>query len=95
MKQELGQYALSVAQNPKTAPAVTTVTTAVGLLNLVPGALGLGALCLGISLQLVLRRKGRLESERIELQKEKLQLEINLLKGEAGEPCREERDQQS
>ena len=79
MKQELGQHVLSVAQSPKTAPIVTTVTTAAGLLNLVPGVLGLVALCLGISLQLILRRKGRLESERIQLQKEKLRLEIDAL----------------
>ncbi len=93
MKQESVQHVVTVAQSPKTAAAVSTAVTTAGLgsvfLNLAPGALGLVAMCFGISLQLVLRRKGRLESERIELQKEKLELEIDILKSSlADEPGR-------
>ena len=88
MRQELGQHAITVAQSPKTAAVVSTAVTTAGLgsifLNLAPGVLGVVAMSLGISLQLVLRRKGRLESERIQLQKEKLQLEIDVLKRKEG-----------
>ena len=76
MKQELSQHAVNVAQSSKTAAAVSTVATAAGLgtvLNFIPGVMGLVTMGIGISLQLILRRKGRLESE-------KLQLEINILK---------------
>ena len=94
MKQELGQHAVNVAQSPKTAAAVSTVATAAGLgtvLNFIPGVLGLVTMSLGISLQLVLRRKGRLESEKIQLQKEKLQLEIDMLESNlADEPSRKD-----
>lgn len=72
MKHELSQTVVSAAQSPKTAAAVSTVVTTAGLgsavLNLVPGAMGLIAMGLGISLQLVLRRKGALESKKLELE---------------------------
>ena len=65
------------------------MATAAGLgtvLELIPGVMGLVTMCIGISLQLILRRKGKLESERIQLQSEKLELEITILKRkEAGE----------
>ena len=83
MKQELGQHVVNAAQSPKTAAAVSTVATAAGLgtvLNFIPGVMGLVTMGGGISLQLILRRKGLLESERIQLQKEKLELEIYSLK---------------
>ena len=83
MRQELGQHVVNAAQSPKTAAAVSTVATAAGLstiLNLIPSAIGIITMCIGISLQLVLRRKGKLESERISLQSEKLELEISILK---------------
>lgn len=90
MKQESVQHVVNVAQSPKTAAAVSTVATAAGLgtvLNFIPGVMGLVTMCIGISLQLVLRRKGRLESE-------KLQLEISILKRkEAGLPTRREAEQ--
>lgn len=83
---------VNAAQSPKTAAAVSTVATAAGLgtfLNFIPGVMGLVTMSIGISLQLILRRKGRLESERIQLQKEKLQLEINILESSlADEPTR-------
>lgn len=87
MGPEVSQHAASIAQNPKTAAVVSTVTTAVGLgtiLNFMPIAMGLVTMCVGVSLQLILRRKGELESE-------KLELEIVILKRkEAGKPCRRE-----
>ena len=89
MKQELGHTVVTVAQSPKTAAAVSTVATAAGLgtvLNLIPGVMGLVTMGIGISLQLVLIRKGRLESE-------KIQLEINILKRkEEGLPTRRDGD---
>ena len=96
MKQELGNHVVNAAQSPKTAAALSTASTAAGLgtvLNFMPGVMGLITMGVGISLQLILRRKGKLESERIKLQSEKLELEINILKRkEAGEPCRREDD---
>ena len=90
MKHELTQHVATAAQSPKTAAAVSTVATAAGLgtvLNFIPGVMGLVTMGIGISLQLILRRKGRLESE-------KLQLEINILKRkEAGLPIRREGEQ--
>ena len=92
MKHELTQSVVTVAQNPKTQAGLSTVLTAAGVgafLNYVPGIMSLVAMGIGVSLQLVLRRKGRLESE-------KLQLEINILKRkEEGLPTRRDDDQLS
>jgi hypothetical protein len=90
LKQELSQHVVAVAGSPKTAAAVSSVTTAAGLgtvLNLIPGVMGFVVMGVGISLQLILRRKGKLESE-------KLELEIKILKRkEAGLPTRREAEQ--
>lgn len=96
-----------LAQNPKVASAVSTVTTGTGIgtfLDLIPDDIGKLATLVGIVLSSVLIythwRKGRIEYQKTQLEililkeKEAERIEAALKRKEAGEPARRREDQE-
>lgn len=94
-----------LAQNPKVASAVSTVTTGTGLgtfLDVIPNDIGKLATLVGIVLSSVLIythwRKGRIEYEKTQLEilvlkeKEAERIEAAHRRKEAGEPARRKED---